>query len=174
MFETLTVRVTAGAVGARGCAAATTPICGVVTTGAWVEAEPGAGPGATPDDEPTSGPRVVELPPFAVPPGLRLLVPGCAAGARTAAAGRVVLGACGCGAAASRRTSLTISVWPALMRLRAIGPPMFPSPMNPIRMVCVLPKRSSIRPENTSGPEIELDAGMAGGFDQRAAPRGAG
>src|SRR5882672_4314726 len=42
------------------------------------------------------------------------------------------------GAAASRRTSLTMRLWPALMRLRAIGPPMFPSPMNPMRMTDLL------------------------------------
>ena len=43
-----------------------------------------------------------------------------------------------CGAAASRRTSLTMRRWPALMRLRAIGPPMLPSPMNPMRMTVLL------------------------------------
>src|SRR6266850_3086211 len=46
--------------------------------------------------------------------------------------------ACSWGAAVSRRRSLTMRVWPALMRLRAIGPPMFPSPMNPMRMTDLL------------------------------------
>src|SRR6266849_4625765 len=39
-----------------------------------------------------------------------------------------------CGFAASGRTSWTTRAWPAFMRFRAIGPPMFPSPTNPIRI----------------------------------------
>src|SRR5437764_1203398 len=37
--------------------------------------------------------------------------------------------------ASSDRTSWTTRAWPALMRFRAIGPPMLPSPMNPMRIV---------------------------------------
>src|SRR5439155_16175398 len=39
-----------------------------------------------------------------------------------------------CGLASSWRRSVTTMVCPALRTLRAIGPPMLPSPMKPIRM----------------------------------------
>src|SRR6266849_240333 len=44
------------------------------------------------------------------------------------------------GSAWALRTSKTVRVWPFLMRLSAIGPPMLPNPMNPIFIV-VLQKR---------------------------------
>src|SRR5919197_1229506 len=39
-----------------------------------------------------------------------------------------------CGAAISRRISLTTMVWPAFNTFRAIGPPILPNPMNPMRI----------------------------------------
>src|SRR5713101_4498172 len=39
--------------------------------------------------------------------------------------------------------SLTTSVWPFLIRLSAIGPPILPNPINPIRMMYFLPRPQS-------------------------------
>ena len=39
-----------------------------------------------------------------------------------------------CGAAISCRISLTTMVWPAFMTFRAIGPPILPKPINPMRI----------------------------------------
>ena len=45
-----------------------------------------------------------------------------------------------CVSAIDRRMSLITRLWPALTRLSAIGPPMLPSPINPIRIIGLLYK----------------------------------
>src|SRR5213596_3018365 len=69
-----------------------------------------------------------------------------------------------CGFTISDRVSCTTRAWPAFMRFWAIGPPMFPSPMNPMRIVAS--DRRAVRALSTPR-ELRSDAITRGRHEDR-------
>src|SRR5437667_341248 len=69
-----------------------------------------------------------------------------------------------CGFTISDRVSCTTRAWPAFMRFWAIGPPMFPSPMNPMRIVAS--DRRAVRALSTPR-ELRSDAITRGRDEDR-------